>query len=402
VPQWFDEAKFGIFIHWGVYSVPAFAHPKSEIGESYGEWYWNHMQEKNGATWKFHQAHYGANFQYQDFAGQFRADMFDPNEWAELFVKSGGRYVVLTSKHHEAFCLWPCPASWNWNSMDVGPYRDLGGDLGCAVVDHGLKMGFYYSLYEWYNPLYHGDLAKYVSDRMIPQMKDLVERYRPSILCTDGEWEHPGSEWRSEDFLAWLFSESSVRDSVVVNDRWGKDTCGKHGGFYTSEYQDSEGKPMGPAHKWEENQGIGKSFGYNRAENASDYKSAAQLVDLLVDSVSRGGNFLLDIGPTADGRIPAIMQEWLLQLGAWLQLNGEAIYGTHPWRQTSESGVHYTAKDDAVYAIVEVWPQHELRLTAPHATAKTAVTLLGNQTPLEWHAEDGGFRLQFRRFRKRA
>jgi alpha-L-fucosidase len=389
VPQWFDDAKFGIFIHWGVYSVPAYADPNSKIGDSYAEWYWNHMQDKNGPTWKFHLAHYGANFQYQDFAGQFKAEMFDPDQWADLFVKSGARYVVLTSKHHEGFCLWPCPASWNWNSVDVGPNRDLVGDLSRAVVAHGLKMGFYYSLYEWYDPLYHSDLPKYVSDHMIPQMKDLVERYHPSILYTDGEWEHPSSDWHSLDFLAWLFNESSVRESVAVNDRWGNDTRSKHGGFYTSEYQILEGKPMGPTHKWEEIQGIGKSFGYNRAENDADYKSAEQLLDLLVDSVSRGGNFLLDIGPTADGRVPVIMQERLLQLGAWLNLNGEAIYGTHSWRQASEPGVHYTAKGDAVYAIVAIWPDHDLQLSAPRATGKTAVTLLGDTTPLKWHSEGG-------------
>lgn len=124
---------------------------------------------------------------------------------------------------------------------------------------------------------------------------------------------------------------------------------------------------MGPAHKWEENQGIGKSFGHNRAENDNDYKSAAQLVELLVDSVSRGGNFLLDIGPTADGRVPMIMQERLLRLGAWLKLNSEAIYGTHPWRQASEAGIHYTAKDDVVYASAKTWPEHDLQLTVPHA-----------------------------------
>jgi len=147
---------------------------------------------------------------------------------------------------------------------------------------------------------------------------------------------------------------------------------------------------MGPAHKWEENQGIGKSFGHNRAENDNDYKSAAQLVELLVDGVSRGGNFLLDIGPTADGRVPMIMQERLLQLGAWLKLNSEAIYGTHPWRQASEAGIHYTAKDDVVYASAKTWPEHDLQLTVPHATAKTTVTLLRDPTPLQWHAQGGG------------
>jgi len=395
-PQWFDDAKFGIFIHWGVYSVPAYADPHSKVGESYAEWYWNHMQDKNGPTWAFHLAHYGANFKYQDFAGQFKAELFDPGQWADLFANSGARYVVLTSKHHEGFCVWPCPASWNWNSVDVGPHRDLAGDLTRAVVAKGLKMGFYYSLYEWYNPLYLNDQPRYVTEHMIPQMKDLVERYHPSVLWTDGEWERPSSDWKSTEFLAWLFNDSTVRDEIVINDRWGKETRSKHGGFYTSEYGTflPEGAKMGPTHKWEEDQGIGKSFGYNRVEGPDDYKSATVLVYLLVNAVARGGNFLLDIGPTADGRVPVIMQERLLRIGAWLKLNGEAIYETHPWRQMSEGDVRYTSKADTVYAIALAWPGQELALSAPRSTTKTAVTLLGVNSPLRWHPDGGKLRIE--------
>jgi alpha-L-fucosidase len=395
-PPWFDEAKFGIFIHWGVYSVPAFADPQSKIGETYAEWYWNHMQDKNGPTWAFHLLHYGANFKYQDFAGQFKAELFNPEQWAGLFQKSGARYVVLTSKHHEGFCLWPCPASWNWNSIDVGPHRDLAGDLSKAVTAQGLAMGFYYSLYEWYDPLYLGDLHRYVNEHMIPQMKDLVERYHPSLLWTDGEWDHPSDQWQSTEFLAWLFNDSPVRDRIAVNDRWGKDTRSKHGGFYTSEYQTflPEGAQLGPAHKWEECQAIGKSFGYNRVEELHDYKSASELIHLLVDVVSRGGNLNLDIGPTADGRVPVIMQERLLEIGAWLKAYGEAIYGTHPWRATSEGKVHYTSKSHTVYAITEMWPGPELVLSAPRTTAATAVELLGGSAPLKWRQEGGKLRIQ--------
>jgi alpha-L-fucosidase len=395
-PSWYDDAKFGIFIHWGVYSVPAYADPHSKVGDSYAEWYWNHMQDKNGPTWAFHLAHYGANFQYQDFAGGFKAELYDPQEWADLFVKSGARYVVLTSKHHEGFCLWPCPASWNWNSVDVGPHRDLAGDLARAVVDKGLKMGFYYSLYEWYNPLYLSDPPRYVSEHMMPQMKDLVERYHPSILWTDGEWEHTSAEWRSTEFLSWLFNDSPVRDEIAINDRWGKETRSKHGGFYTSEYQTfvPEGAQLGRSHKWEEDQGIGKSFGYNRVEAADDYKSATALIDLLVNAVSKGGNFLLDIGPTADGRVPVIMQERLLQMGAWLQANGEAIYGTHPWRQMAEGSVLYTSKGNAVYAITETWPGQELVLSAPRTTPQTAITFLGRNDVLKYRTEGGKLRIE--------
>ena len=118
MPAWFDEAKFGIFIHWGVYSVPSWG-PKG----SYAEWYWDAMQNKNSETWKFHVKTYGENFKYQDFAPQFKAELFDPDQWADTFARSGARYVVLTSKHHEGFCLWPNKESWNWNSVDTASSR---------------------------------------------------------------------------------------------------------------------------------------------------------------------------------------------------------------------------------------------------------------------------------------
>ncbi len=179
---------------------------------------------------------YGPKHKYPDFAGQFKAELFDPQQWADVFVRSGAKYVVLTSKHHEGFCLWPSEQSWNWNAVDIGPHRDLAGDLTQAVKARGLHMGFYYSLYEWFNPLYKNNLEKYVDDHMIPQMKDLVTRYQPDILWTDGEWDHPSEKWKSTAFLSWLYNESPVKDQVVVNDRWGKETRSVHGGIYTTEY----------------------------------------------------------------------------------------------------------------------------------------------------------------------
>jgi alpha-L-fucosidase len=137
IPAWYDQAKFGIFIHWGVYSVPAWG-----AKGKYAEWYWHDMQDHNGPAWKFHVATYGEKFKYQDFAPLFKARLFDPDRWADILERSGAKYVVLTSKHHEGFCLWPCPASWNWNAVDIGPHRDLAGDLTRAVRTHGRKMGF--------------------------------------------------------------------------------------------------------------------------------------------------------------------------------------------------------------------------------------------------------------------
>lgn len=385
-PAWFGEGKFGIFIHWGVYSVPAWG-PKGK----YAEWYWSDMQNKEGETWKFHAKTYGEKFQYQDFAPMFQAELFDPAQWADIFVQSGAKYVVLTSKHHEGYCLWPSAESWNWNSMDIGPHRDLAGDLIEAVKKAGLKMGYYYSLYEWFNPLYKTDVNRYVDQHMLPQLKDLVERYKPDLVWTDGEWDHPSTTWRSTEFLAWLFNESSVKDTVAVNDRWGKECRGRHGGFYTTEYGDVAGETtLVQQHQWEECRGMGASFGYNRNEDVRDYKPIEELVHVLIETVCKGGNLLLDIGPTADGRIPVIMQQRLLSLGDWLRVNGEAIYGTRPWRVHKDGdSVRYTAKNGAVYAICLKWPGPLLVLDAPKATAQTTASLLGREGTFPCRAVDG-------------
>ena len=413
-PQWFDDVKFGIFIHWGVYSVPAWA-PTGGGEASYAEWYWRHMNNPDNPTAKFHPEMYGETFAYQDFAPMFKAEHFNPDQWAETFAKSGAKYIVLTSKHHDGFCLWPSARAWNWNSLDIGPHRDLCGDLSQAVKAKGIKMGFYYSLYEWYNPDYLNDLPRYVDEHMIPQMKDLVTRYEPSMLWTDGEWEKPSEDWKSVEFLAWLFNESPVKDEIAVNDRWGKETRSVHGGFYTTEYgQVHLGADLSLAEKrkWEECRGIGQSFGYNRMETLKDYMTGKELVHLLARTVSGGGNLLLDIGPTADGTISVVMEERLLDIGDWLRVNGEAIYGTHPWRAECEGdSIVYTAgsagvptrisggagedtRAPGVYAIALKWPGSELILAEPKPSDNTVITMLGVESPLKWRYKDGKLHIQ--------
>jgi alpha-L-fucosidase len=385
IPEWFTDSKFGIFIHWGIYSVPAWAPADKDISiyAKYAEWYWGRMNNDNeiGKMFKdHHKKNYGENFKYQDFAAQFKAENFYPEKWAEIFKKAGARYVVLTSKHHEGFALWPSEQSWNWNSMDIGPHRDLCGDLTKAVKNAGLHMGFYYSLYEWYNPLYHNNLEKYVDDHMIPQMKDLVTRYEPDIVWTDGEWDHPSEKWKSTQFLAWLYNESPVKDKVCVNDRWGKETRSVHGGFYTTEYDlvhDKKG-PAGSGHPWEECRGIGNSFGYNRMENAEDYMSSDKLIDLLIRKVAAGGNLLLDVGPTADGRIPAIQQQRLLDMGKWLDVNGEAIYHTKTWKGSAENeteNIYFTKKGNDLFVLCTEFPKGPIEVKGIKKAG--AVTMLG-------------------------
>ena len=372
IPAWFEDAKFGIFIHWGLYSVPAWAPNTGEPYADYAEWYWYRLtlDEKDGAPFRqHHRDTYGDKFQYQDFVPGFTAEMFDPAQWADIIKASGARYVVLTSKHHEGFALWPSAQSVNWNSVDVGPHRDICGELTQAVKARGLHMGFYYSLYEWHHPLYRTDVNRYVDQHMLPQLRDLTLRYEPDIIWGDGEWEQPSSTWRSEEFLAWLYNESPVRETVVVNDRWGEETRSRHGSFYTTEYDlihDSDSRGVAFAHPWEECRGIANSFGYNRNENLEDYSTAAELVRILIEKVARGGNLLLNIGPTADGRIPVIMQERLAEMGEWLRVNGEAIYGTRQWASCPEAnraeGIFYTVKGHDLYVLVTEWTGKPIRV----------------------------------------
>jgi alpha-L-fucosidase len=426
-PAWFTDAKFGIFIHWGVYSVPAYA-PVIPGKLAYAEWYWHAITEgrKSNAdpvdagSWEMHQKLYGADYPYANFASQFRAELFDPAHWADVFERSGAKYVALTSKHHEGFALWPsaeASKTWGrpWNAVEAGPHRDLLGDLSGAVRAKGLKMGIYYSLYEWYNPLYLQDKPRYVAEHMTPQFKDVVSRYKPSIIFSDGEWEMTSAQWRSPELLAWLYNESPVKDEVVVDDRWGSDTRHKHGGYWTTEYTPGM---AATDHAWEESRGMGFSYGYNRAERADHYHSGRELVLMLVDIVSRGGNLLLDIGPRADGMIPPIMEERLLQMGAWLKVNGEAIYGTRPWKEAKQwtageqpkvsYGQEYnaeydfaklieaprggkasieaffTAKGDSFYAILPRWPGRHFTLREYTGAKLGSVTLLAAAAPLRF------------------
>lgn len=394
VPSWFTNAKFGIFIHWGLYSVPSWATDSyaDGFGSNYAEWYWQRLHAKNlkihPEFLAFHERVYGKDFTYPSFANRFTCEMFDASKWASIFKNSGARYVVLTSKHHDGFCLWPSAQAWNWNSVSIGPGKDLVRSLTDAVRGAGLRMGLYYSLYEWYNPLYLQDVNKYVDQHVVPQFKDLVTKYQPDVLWLDGDWEHPAATWKTDTLCAWLFNEAPNKEDVVINDRLGSDVHSRHGSFQTSEYgrnQLTAGKP------WEETRGIGQSFGYNRNENLADYATSEELVHQLIKTVAKGGNFLLNIGPAADGTIPVIMQQRLWDIGRWLDVNGEAIYDTRPWKDynlsyDSSSNLYYTRNGQNVYALCTDW-RPAIEITFPSMPA--SVKLLGMQQPLSFNYRKG-------------
>uniref|UniRef100_A0A4W5QKP6 Alpha-L-fucosidase n=1 Tax=Hucho hucho TaxID=62062 RepID=A0A4W5QKP6_9TELE len=388
LPTWYDDAKFGIFVHWGVFSVPGFE----------SEWFWWHWQGQNPPDQKcvlYMLENYPPGFSYPDFAPQFHAQFFDPDDWADIFQASGAKYVVLTAKHHEGFTTWPSPHSWNWNSVDTGPHRDLVGELAEAVRNRSLHYGLYNSLYEWFNPLYLADKKNnfttqdFVLNKLLPELYDMVLSYKPELIWSDGDWEAPDTYWNSTEFLAWLYNDSPVKDVIVTNDRWGAGCYCKHGGYYNCADKYTPGEL--PKHKWEKCQSVDtQSWGYRRTMRLSELMDLPSIVQDLVQTVAMGGNYLLNVGPTPDGMIPPVFEERLRGIGAWLEVNGEAIYSSKPWRLQTENAtvpVWYTSnsKSSSVYAVFMKKPTvYTFHLSEPIPAESTTVTLLGNLEPLRW------------------
>lgn len=328
-PAWFLDAKLGIFVHWGVYSVPAVGE-----AEQYGEWFLRGLQVGDTLRTRVMREWYGEDATYYDLAPRFRAELFDPREWAELFRRAGARYVVLVSKHHDGYALWPSRFAPGWNSVDVGPGRDVVGELSAAVRDAGLRMGLYYSLAEWTHPLHRWyrdppeTIGAYVEQHMAPQLEELIATYAPTVLFVDGEWLNTAEQWHARELIGWYYD--TVGDDAIVNDRWG---AGSDIGFRTPEYSAGIAETERP---WAEVRGLGRSFGLNRNERLEAYMSPEALVRFFVGTVADGGGMILNVGPGADGQIPLLQQERLVQLGEWLAVNGEAIYGSRPWLRAGE------------------------------------------------------------------
>ena len=399
---WFQGAKFGIFIHWGVYSVPAWA----PVGKQYAEWYWDQIQDPNNPTYSYHRDTYGEDFAYDDFIPRFTAEKFDPRAWVELFRDAGAQYHVLTSKHHEGFALWDTKVS-DRNAVKMGPKRDLVKELFDASRRHTpeLHRGLYFSMPEWFNPdnpwmghaprnpytlqpvPYTGYTAgkDYVTEYQAPQLLELIHGYDPELI-----WCDIGGANDSLHVLAEYFNHAKNRRrpiDVTVNDRSG---IAFHD-FTTPEYTTYENTVVA---KWESSRGLDPfSYGYNRATPDDGYMTAEEVVHNLVDIVSKNGNFLLDIGPRADGTIPEIMQTRLRETGRWLRVNGEAIYDTTYWSRMAQLGddLRFTVRpDEAFYIHSLAKPSARLTVEAPiPIRSGDKVTMLGHDRPLTWTLSNG-------------
>jgi alpha-L-fucosidase len=406
LPDWYQDAKLGIFVHWGVYSVPAFApvknkgnsHEEASLSENkgwgqslYAEWYQNSLRIDGSPTQEYHRKKYGEGFRYEQFGELFNKEIqkWNPDAMAELFAQAGARYVVLVSKHHDGFLMWKSgisnPRITNWQVS-----RDVAGELSQAVNARGMKMGLYYSsLLDWsftkkpINSIEELVAASDISEEYVAYVEkhwlELIERYDPWILWSDIGYP-PG--YQLPKLWAHYYNH---KPEGVINDRWiqmPKGAFSRFGRFLIRKYIEIAKPTAIPepahkdfvtpeyatldhitAHKWETCRGIGNSFGFNQFEDASHYESADALIRLLADVVSKNGNLLLNVGPRADGSLHPLQVEALEGLGAWLKVNGEAIYGTKPWKRFTDPNAdgaetRYTSRDGALYVIVIKKPEN--------------------------------------------
>lgn len=423
-PDWFQEAKFGICLHWGLYSVPAHG----------SEWYVRYMYGGNAGIVRWHTEHFGPpdKFGYKDFIPLFTAAKWDPDAWAELFKKAGARYVVPSAEHHDGFSLWDSAIN-KYNAKAMGPKRDLIGDLGAAVRKQGLKYGVSNHSNAHFNFIppnpksdqYDPEWAEFysVADRSEAARKrfletwttknfELIDKYQPDLLWFDMNGNDRSWDPQKLAVAAYYYNRAQ---------EWGKSVSlsTKGAAYLAGSLMDYERQgrilPRGTKpFAWQVDDPMGNKFAY---VSEIKYKPAALLIRRLIDCVSMNGNYLLNISPRADGTIPEEQQQRLLEMGRWLSLNGEAIYGTRPWTRYGEGPyyaappdtskapgpddppsesytakeIRFTRKGDALYAIVMDWPGEHAVITALAIGSPdlppgeiTKVELLGASEPLEF------------------
>ncbi|MHA1299569.1 MAG: alpha-L-fucosidase [Candidatus Helarchaeota archaeon] len=383
VPDWYKGAKLGIFVHWGLYSIPAFG---TNIGKTikevvkeqgflgqfkntpYGEWYLNALRIEGSAARKYHIKNYGEDFDYYDFIDEFNreAKKWNPNEMAEVIKKSGAKYTVIVSKHHDGFLLWHSKYR-NPRKPELISKRDIIAEFSDAIKKAGLKLGIYYSgTFDWsfeerpivdpisfiQNGVTTREYVEYANSHWF----ELIDLFKPFILWNDIGYP---PKTRLSKIFAYFYNK---QEEGVINDRWiqipkwlrwflkqyvirhiltwaAKRTFIKGGAtmpvFYHCDFVTPE---YGVFHKikkkkWELTRGIGNSFGYNKFEKEEHHLTREELIYMFVDIVSKNGNLLLNIGPKADGSIPEYQKKRLNWLGEWLVINGDAIYDTEPWKR---------------------------------------------------------------------
>jgi len=426
VPEWHKDAKFGIFIHWGIYAVPAFG----------SEWYPRNMYIKDRPEFEHHLATWGphAEFGYKDFIPMFKAENWDPEAWVDLFKRAGARYIVPVAEHHDGFPMYDSKRT-TWNAAKMGPRRDVIAELAEAVRKQGLKFGVsthrafnwrYYTYsdeYDTANPEHAGlyspphpegaPASREFLEDWFARTKELIDRFQPDVLWFDFGWHRDEFAPYRPAVAAYYYNRAMQWGKGVVLNY--KDKLPKGAAVYDIE----RGKlNQIREHYWQTDTSVSyKSWGYIEDD---EFKAVATLVHDLVDIVSKNGNLLLNVGPRADGTIPEETAELLLGMGDWLKVNGEAIYGTRHWRIYGEgetevgtghhterenkpftaSDIRFTTKDNALYAICLAWPGEESTIRALGtsspipAEAISEISMLGSEEKLPWSQDEGGLKIK--------
>ncbi|TWT78460.1 Alpha-L-fucosidase [Posidoniimonas polymericola] len=363
--DWWRDAKFGMFIHWGVYAVPA--------GEYHGE------QVPWIGEWIMRQAKIPVG-EYRGYAKQFIPNKYDPQQWAKLAKQAGMRYVVITAKHHDGFALYDSQVT-DWDIADASPYgKGLLQPLATAVRAEGLKFGLYYSqAQDWTHPggakagfeegsgwdeAHQGDYDQYLHKIAIPQTKEILTRFQPDVLW----WDTP--VWMTKQRAEPLHALLGATPNIITNNRLG-------GGFQGDTETPEQHIPATgfQGRDWETCMTMNDTWGYKSFDH--NWKSTATLLHNLVDIVSKGGNYLLNVGPTAEGEIPAESIERLKEIGEWMQVNGDSIYGTTASPCRRPEWGRLTRKGDRLFLHVFNWPADGM-LRVPLQVTTTSCRLLAD------------------------
>lgn len=420
VPDWFRDAKFGIFLHWGIYSVPAHA----------SEWYPHMMYDRKSPVFKWHQQHWGPQsmFGYKDFIPLFRAERWKPEEWVDLFKKAGAKYIVPVGEHHDGFPMYDSHLT-RWTAVRMGPHRDIVGELGREVRNQGLKLGvsshrgenwFYYTFepdFDTSNTRYSGLYGKphppnqkastgFMED-WYSRCVEIVDLYKPDLVYFD--WKMGDAEFEPYR-IQWLTYYYNMAG------QWGREVVCTYKNKAYPEHAavlDIERGLEGAIRElpWQTDTSVSwKSWGYIEDDS---YKHPSQIIHEFVDIVSKNGNLLLNVGPRPDGTIPDDAVSLFHGIGQWMDLNGEAIFGSRPWKvygegpttlaggsfgekhekqlQFTAQDIRFTSKGDTIYAIVLAWPEREVRIKSLASNSQYAppkissVRLLGSEANLRWH-----------------